>query len=301
MELALKSFWPVIDRSWKGIQTTCDNASCHNTQLMRTIPGGRTGVKVAERWYCSIDCFVSGSQFQLGKLFKTRPESARREPRMSVGLVLVSKGQLTPEQLKFAYSECELRHESLEATLLRLDFVNEKQLSSARAAQWGYPFIANDHIGHALSSDVPSHLMEEFSAVPVECSDKARRILMGFVFRVEHSLLESIESVTGYNAVPCFITPTQFKQQMQQVSIPQDHSFDVVCDPGSPEQVSRILGQYGIEVGAKEVILSQCGKCLWSRLIGKKRKVDVVFRFSDSERARHVPAQRWAEEMQLQY
>ncbi len=48
-----------------------------------------------------------------------------------------------------------------------------------------------------VESDIPQYLLKMFSAVPLQYSIKAKRILLGFVFRVEHSLLESIEKVTG--------------------------------------------------------------------------------------------------------
>lgn len=277
MEIAARSFWPAVDRSWKSIRLSCDNSTCHNTQLMRTIPGGRPGVRMSDCWYCSIDCFVEGCRSQLSNLTKARSVGVRREPRMSLGLVLVSSGQLTPDQLRCANSACELRHERLEDALLRLNYVSEKQLAAARAAQWGYPLVAQD-AAFVSESDIPSVLMDEFSAVPLQFSEKAQRILVGFVFRVEYAFLESIEAVTGYKAVPCFISASHFKQQMDRVKMPAHQAHVFVSERRSPERMSLILGQYGNEVGMREVVLSQCGNLLWGRLIGKKRKIDVVFR-----------------------
>jgi hypothetical protein len=42
---------------------------------------------------------------------------------------------------------------------------------------------------------------------------------MGFVFRVEHRLLLALEQVTGCKAEPCFITQTEFEEQMARLTM----------------------------------------------------------------------------------
>jgi len=204
----MKSFWPVVDRSWKSMRAVCDDASCHNTQLMRSIPGGRTGIQCGDRWYCSVDCFARGSRAELTSLSNAHFNENPRIPRMSMGLTLLAKGYLNVESLRFAQIESERHRETLETTLTRLCLVSEKQLAAARAAQWGYPVLAQDRIGQTVESDIPQYLLQQSAAVPLDYSVKAKRILLGFVFRVDHSLLESIEKVTGCKVVPCFITAT---------------------------------------------------------------------------------------------
>jgi len=290
MEIALKSFFPAIDRSWKSMRSTCDNPACHNTQLMRTIPGGRSGIQAGEFWYCSVDCFALGSRTVLTELSRTRFAEDQRDPRMSLGLILVSRGQLSPDQLRFAQSQAELNHDNLENMLLRLEFVNQKQLAAARAAQWGYPLLTSDRIGHAVKSDIPEILLREFSAAPLEFSIKARRILIGFVFRVEHSLLESIEKITGFRAVPCFISATEYEEQMERVITAPNYESAFIQDFGSPDKMARTLGHFAVEIGVREAIFSPCKNFVWSRLTGKRGKIDVVFQFEAAIRRELQPA-----------
>jgi hypothetical protein len=281
MEIALKSLWPTIDRSWKSMRGTCDNPVCHNTHLMRTIPGGRTGIQSGDRWYCSVDCFATGSGPLLSELAQSRFAGNQREPRMSLGLILVSKGLLSTDQLRFAQSDAEMNNESLESTLLRHQLINERQLAAARAAQWGYPLLHKDRLGSSVELDIPIILLREFSAVPFEVSTKARRILIGFVFRVEHSLLESIEKITGFQVVPCFTTDTQYAQQSGCLTTGRNYDAVLIPEPGSVDRMARTLGKFALEVGAKEAIFSHCKNFVWSRMTGTKGVFDVVFRFDD--------------------
>ena len=278
MELAMKSFWPVVDRSWKSMRAVCDDASCHNTQLMRSIPGGRTGIQCGDRWYCSVDCFARGSRAELTSLSNAHFNENPRIPRMSMGLTLLAKGYLNVESLRFAQIESERHRETLETTLTRLCLVSEKQLAAARAAQWGYPVLAQDRIGQTVESDIPQYLLQQSAAVPLDYSVKAKRILLGFVFRVDHSLLESIEKVTGCKVVPCFITATELAEQTKRVATFPSHTETVIEDLGLPERMARTAGRFAVEVAADHAVFSRCRSHVWARVSGKRGKVDIIFR-----------------------
>ena len=280
MEIALKSFWPAIDRSWRNFRSTCHNPECHNTQLMRAIPGGRSGIQAGARWYCTIDCLVRGSEPLLGWFSRTRATEEQREPRMSLGLILVARGRLSPDQLRLAQRQSEELHESLEQSLLRLSFVSPRHLTEARAAQWGYPALAVDRIGHRVDVNLSVRMLEEFSAAPIEISLKANRIVIGFVFRVEHSLLDCIEKLTQCRAVPCFIGPDDFSLQLKQLSTERNYRSTVLEDP-SPEEMMRTIGLSAVEVGATEVSFEHCRNFQLCRIAGRKGTRDVLFRFQD--------------------
>jgi Type II secretion system (T2SS), protein E, N-terminal domain len=279
MELALKSFWPVVDRGWKSMTAVCSDPFCHNTQLMRSIPGGRAGIQSGDHWYCSVDCFVRASRTELASLTSVWFDEVPRIPRMSMGLTLLAKGHLTAEELRFAQTESELRRESLETTLIRHGLTSEKQFASARAAQWGYPVLARDRVGQMVESDIPQYLLKMFSAVPLQYSIKAKRILLGFVFRVEHSLLESIEKVTGCRAVPCFITATELAEQMKCVTNFPNQTTSIVEELGTPEIMARTMGRFSVEVAASHAVFSRCKNHVWARVSGKRGNADVIFRF----------------------
>jgi len=279
MELALKSFWPVVDRSWKSMRAGCDDASCHNTRLMRYIPGGRAGIQSGGHWYCSVDCFVRASRAELASLSDVYISEIPRIPRMSMGLTLLAKGYLDAGAMRLAQTESDLRRENFEETLIRLDLISEKQLAAARAAQWGYPVLAPDRIGQEVESDIPEYLLQYSSSVPLQYSVKAKRILLGFVFGVDHSLLESIEKITGCRAVPCFITPTELAEQVKRIAASPNRKETVIEDAGAPERMSRTVGRFAVEVAADHAVFSGCKNHVWVRVSGRRGKVDIIFRF----------------------
>ena len=278
MRLSITSLKPAVNRAMEKIHAVCDLPSCYSRQIVRCIPGGRRGIRVGERWYCSVDCFVQSARTMLFALSNRRVVEIPRNPRLSLGLVMLSKRYLTAEQLRAASVQSQWRDESLDATLVRLGMATEKQIAVARSAQWGYPVLAAEHIGHMVQTDIPRAIFEPYSAVPMHYSQAAKRIILGFVFRIEHSLLEAIEQMTGCRVEPCFVTATDYAEQNERLAqIPGYHEI-LIEDPGTAEKMARALGRAAVDVLAAEAEYTQCKNHIWVRLKGRHGIADVVFR-----------------------
>jgi hypothetical protein len=252
---------------------------------MRYIPSGRAGIRVGQLWYCSVDCFAMAARTPLVEVSNRRLMEMPRIPRLSLGLAMLSKGYLTAEQLRTAVAESQWRGEKLEKTLTRLGLASEKQLTAARAAQWGYPVLAQEHIGHLVTVDIPLALLKYCSAVPLHYSVASKRILLGFAYRVEHSFLESIEQMTGCRPEPCFITPTDFVEQMERITTAPDYEEVVVDESDTPERMARTLGRHAVQIAATEAGFTRCKNHIWVRLSGKRGKTDVIFRLKNATQA----------------
>ena len=240
------------------MHAVCGLRTCQNTLLMRSVPQSRIGIRMGQLWYCSIDCFVKAARVRFASLSDRRPLEMPHNPRLSVGLVMLSKGYLTDEQYRFALTQSQLSGEELEAVLVRFGFADEWQLASARAAQWGYPVLGRDRISQSVDADIPITLLKTFSAVPLHYSIMAKRLLLGFVYRVEHRLLHSLEQVTGCRAEPCFITPTEFRYQMERLTVAQECREVVLEDPLTPTEMAKTVGGFALEVVAREASLAHC-------------------------------------------
>jgi hypothetical protein len=210
-------------------------------------------------------------------------------PRLSIGLVMLSKGYLTDAELRLATSQSQLHGEELESVLLRLGLASERQLTAARAAQWGYPVLGQEHIGKPVESDIPSILLQSCSAVPLHCSTAAKRLLLGFVRRVDHSLLNSVEQVTGFRGEPCFITPTDFEEQMERLTAMPRFEQVAFEDPKTPAQMGKTIGGLAVEVGVREARFAHCRDYVWTRLSGKRQTIDVLFRIKGSRSVERSP------------
>ncbi|MFP5230533.1 MAG: hypothetical protein ACLGXA_23185 [Acidobacteriota bacterium] len=277
MNALLKSLLPPIDFGWNHVRARCGLTDCHNKLLMRPVPMKSAGIRIGQDWYCSVDCFVTAARSPLAALLARRVMEMPRNPRLSLGLALLSKGSLTEKQLRMATELSRENGEDLETTLVALGWANEKQLAVARSAQWGYPVLSQERAGRAVEVGIPLALLRTFSAAPVFYSASTNRLVLGFVERVDHRLLQSVEQVAGYRAEPCFLTQAEFAEQMRRVAHPAMYEEVVMDTPMDPSQMARTLGRCALDASATDVGFVQCKSWVWARLMGKRRTVDVLF------------------------
>jgi len=166
--------------------------------------------------------------------------------------------------------------EDLEITLLSCELATEKQLAAARAAQWGYPVLGQELVCQKVETDLPQSLLRACPAVPLHYL-KGQRLVLGFVHRVDHGILQSIEQITGLRAEPCFITPLEFTEQTNSMAAASGYEEVVVEDPGAVAQMARTLGGFALEVGAEGAGFTRCNGSIWARVAGKQKTVDVIF------------------------
>jgi hypothetical protein len=277
MNVTLKSLLPPINFGWNQVRERCGLPTCHNKLLMRPVPAKSAGIRIGQDWYCGVDCFVAAARSPLAALSARRVMEMPRNPRLSLGLALLSKGFLTEEQLRLATELSRENSVGLEDALLALGWTNEKHLAAARSAQWGYPVLSQERAGRVVEVGIPLTLLRAFSAAPLFYAPSTRRLVLGFVERVDHHLLQSIEQVTGYRAEPCFLTPAEFAEQMRRVVLPVMYEEVVVDEPGEASQMARTLGRHALDAAATDAGFAQCKSWVWARLTGKRRTVDVLF------------------------
>jgi hypothetical protein len=277
MKLSLKSLLPARDLGWNRVRALCSLPDCHNKLLTKYVPGSPAGLFVGEQWYCSPDCFALGINSTLAVLSSGSVIEMPRNPRLSLGLALLSKGYLTDDQYRSALVHSQRCGEPLESTLMECGFITEKQLAAGRAAQWGCPALAQELSGSIVEIDLPVALFRALRAAPLHYSAKNKRLLLGFVDRVEHSLLQAIETITGCRAEPCFISPAEFSEQIERLTSLPGYREAFVEDLGTPLQMGRALGGWAVEMGAREASVAKCGSYLWARITGRRGTVDVVF------------------------
>lgn len=292
MNLTLKSLLPPINFGWNHVRARCGLPTCHNKLLMRPAPTKSAGIRIGQDWYCGVDCFVAAARSPLAALSARRVMEMPRNPRLSLGLALLSKGLLTDEQLRVATELSRENGADLADILLALDWTNEKHLAAARSTQWGYPVLSQERAGRMVEVGIPLTLLRTFSAAPLFYSASNRRLVLGFVERVDHRLLQSIEQVAGYRAEPCFVTSAEFTEQMRRVVLPVFYEEVVVEEAGEPGQMARTLGRYALDAAATDAAFVQCKSWVWARLTGKRRTVDVLFAKANASAATKNPDTR---------
>ena len=277
MRSLLKSLVPAMDFGWNRTRARCGLRTCHNKLLVRAVPQNRGGIHTADDWYCSPDCFAAAMQVPLAGILRTRLTEMPRNPRLSIGLAMLSKGMLTEDQLREAIARSQWRGEDLETTLLALGLATQKQLAAARAVQWGYPVLSQEGPAPIVRADLPLAFLRNFDAVPVHYSPAAKRLVLGFVHRVEPSVVRALEQITGCHAESCFVTPAELEELSCRCAATDGYEESVLELPGTPAHMARTLGGFAVEVAAREAAWVACKSWIWVRLAGKRRTADILF------------------------
>lgn len=279
----LETLCTAVDRRWKSLHWSCGLKACDSRLFMRSIPQHRVGIRMAETWYCSVDCLVRATRTQLAAVVAERSIEMPHKPRLPIGTILLSKKWLTRGELDTASVKSLRTGVDLEATFLQMGLVDERQLTCARAVQWGYPVMRTERAIRSLETDLPLGLMSAFAGVPLHYAASTRRLLVGFVYRVEHSLLRAIEQATACKVEPCFVTPTEFQHQMKRLEVVRECTEVLLDLHFTPSEVANKVGCFALEVKAREITFERCREFVWMRISGRRRKVDVLFRYRQSE------------------
>jgi hypothetical protein len=263
----------------KVITSRC--GSCNRSLALRRLSARKAGIRMHGAWYCSSRCFQWAAEREVLQLLKPATGQPAHVSRMPLGLNLISHGLLTIEQLKKATDEQKEAGGEIGELLVRQGSVSEKQVTAVRAAEWGCPVFAVPKQAIRIGINVPSTLMRIYSMIPVHYVVRTNLLLVGFVHNVEYGLLLAIEQITGCETKPCFVTPSDFKTQMQQQ---QKHleqqgfkelKFERIQTAG---EIARTLCTSGLEIEADEAFIGKCKEYLWARLKSGPRAIDLLFR-----------------------
>jgi hypothetical protein len=236
-------------------------------------------------WYCSSRCFTGAAERKLTEVLAPGVRHALRSSRMPLGLILISRGLVTRQQLREA---TELQRESGEDIgdlLVRHGHVTEKQVTAARSVQWGCPVFSIPRYSIETRVRIPATFVEIFSAIPLHYVAATKRLLVGFVGEIEYGLLYAIEQITGCTTQPCFVTPSEFQfhaQQKERLSdkIAADSVEVMIEECSTPAELARTLCSYAVNLEADEAVIEKCRDYIWARLRCDSRESDLLFKMA---------------------
>jgi hypothetical protein len=247
------------------------------------------GVRMQGLWYCQTDCLERAVAEVLNR---GRPGSRRDTAvshRVPLGLLLLSRQQLTAAQLRTALEQ--QRHAGqgrIGDWLQQLGFASEEQVTAALARQWSCPVlkITPETVGAGRRIPIPAVLLEAFRMMPAQFAESTQTVLMAFSEGIDHGVLYAIEQMLGYRTEVCLVSPSILQKGLQvlgQRHVVKDVVFERIKDAS---ECARIIGSYAGKVEAEEVRLAQCGSQIWVRLEGQGREaVNLVLRAPGRARA----------------
>ncbi|HXW90268.1 MAG TPA: hypothetical protein VEK33_06955 [Terriglobales bacterium] len=236
------------------------------------------GIVFYEQWFCSPDCFEPAVQQKLVESLSTRDKQEKHPSlRMPLGLVLVSRGILSHEQLKIALNHQRTSGTNFGEVLQELGFATQQQVTAAVAAQWACPVFSIGDRPLPAGVRIPTRLLELYGMLPVHFSETGRKLMVGFITRVQHHMLSIIEHVTSCTATPCFITDNEYRRHLQALAV-ESAEHELVCDrPIGPAEIAKLVRDQISQTGGEEVRFGMCRDYLWVRLLGHQ-EIDLLFR-----------------------
>lgn len=277
-------------RAWASrYMVECGIAHCRRFHLSHRLLTRVPGVFLGSTWYCSSECLQEAVEDRISAQLSAALAGLRRQPRMPFRLILLAQGTVTEAQLEEArvqqHRVKDFPVEDLGDTLVRLGYVTEDQVANARAAEAGCAFYVGDGESVPPACSVPRSLMEHHSAVPMHFAPGTRRLLIGFVYRLEHRLLQAVEDVTGLHLEACMITPTTFQRQLARLeaeALPEvEHDGSAVTE--SPAGIAALVVQQSLRSHADHVRMGTTRDAVWLRLIGAQSTRDIVVDLESEE------------------
>jgi hypothetical protein len=258
----------------------CANSSCTAKTLLHAITHRNRGLNGDGDWYCGPECFEHAIKGKIGELMTSQGKPARaRSSRVPLGLLLLQRGILTAEQLRVALEHHRTAELNFGDVAQQLGFATQEQVTSAVAAQWACPVFSLGDRQLEIGLRVPRHLLELYGMIPVHYGALERRLLIAFVTGVQHQVLYTIGHMTACTVAPCFITAREYQLHLHSPNTPFLRDDELVFEQiAEPAEMAQIIRSYVVQLAAEQVRLGRCRDYLWTRIWGRKREMDLLFR-----------------------
>lgn len=222
--------------------------------------------------YCTDHCIEVALANSLARLLDlpTRTAASHRVP---LGLLLLSRQQITAEQLQLALeAQRENGRGRIGEWLQTLGFASEQQVTGALARQWSCPVLQPQFARTRRGPQLPLALLQSFLMLPVDYVEPTSTLHLAFAERIDYSVLYAIEQMMGCHTEPCMAVPSFIRENLQGMAANRSDSelvFERVSDAG---EGGRIIRSYCVRVAASEVRIAACAPYLWVRLLRTSRE-----------------------------
>ncbi len=257
---------------------TCANPACKTQSLVQAVSKRYTGIRLYEQWFCGAECFEKGARQKVLELLSDRNTPERPAAmRMPLGLLLVSREVLTDEQLKTALDQQRLTGANLGEVVQELGFATQRQVTAAVAAQWACSVFTLGDRPLPAEIHIPACLLQMYEMLPVHFSEVGRKLMVGFVTRVQHHILYAIEQMTNCATTPCFIPANEYHKHIQPLMVAAVENEIVFDGVNNVAEIAKLVRNYVNQTGAEQTRFGMCREHLWVRIIGR-HEMDLLFR-----------------------
>ena len=229
---------------------------------------------------CSF-CFPECAERELLRRLKRAPTVSDQRPvnsrRVPLGLLILSRGEVTAEQLRHAL-ELQRRNGTgrIGDWLQQLGYAQGQSVASALASQWSCPSIKTIP-AEADACTIPFYLMRKFRMAPVHFSSDRRMLHIAFAERIEYQVLFAIEQVLNCKTEACFATFGEVKAALDRIEEKTPRGEHLFENVSGPEEITRIISGYAAAMHATEIRLACFAELFWARIEGNGLSADLLF------------------------
>jgi len=216
--------------------------------------------------YCS-PCLAPALHRRFALCHQMAVPAAKASHRIPLGLLMISRGWLTPAQLRTALGRQRRRGGRLGDALCALGYTGEERIAAGLAMQWACPVLTlRSPVAERDLGLVPLRLQELHAAVPVHYSEPSRVLVLAFCGSVDYGLMHAIGGMLDCRVEPCVATETQVRRALS--ASPDNAREPEISFERIPEcsERSSIALSYIQHWGAHTVRVVRCGKAVWARL-----------------------------------
>ena len=191
---------------WKDLLVRCGSQNCSlHVKVQPAVLARFRGIHFQHRWYHETACLQDDLIARLRSLLRVEGNAVRAH-RVPIGLLLVKRGVITPEQLREA-----LRLQRLAGSgklgywLQQITNLDEEQVCAALGQQWGCPVFPLDRQAAPFirGNAPPYSLLASARAVPAFTTLDAREWHIAFSERIDHTLLYAWEEILECKTFAC--------------------------------------------------------------------------------------------------
>jgi Type II secretion system (T2SS), protein E, N-terminal domain len=196
----------------------CRNAKCKSgwMKLWRS----RQAPILEGKWACSPACMQelvqTAVQREVGEW--SAQQSPVHQHRVPLGLLLLSRGWITQEQLRSAL-EAQKKAGSgrLGEWLIRQKAADEEQITRALSAQWNCPLLSAESFDPAaMAAMFPRLFIDSINALPLRMAGR-HLLYVAFEERVDRSLVLAVERMLGLKVEAGVLPGAEFRRRQQEI------------------------------------------------------------------------------------
>jgi hypothetical protein len=273
--------WDAFFRSHcEGAVPPCGEPDCSfRGRLWRRFRWRHGTIRLHGSVYCAPDCFEAAARRYFARLCATTVPAPPVRHRVPLGLLMISRGQLTNQQLRLALeAQRSNTRQRLGEWLQKLGFSTEQQVTAALARQWACPVLApTATLDPGCTRLLPYRLLENSRMLPVQFVSSTRTFHLAFGDGIDYVTLYAIEQMLDCRTEPCLVTRSAVAQTLQQLEH-ERHPGDMLFEGWrEPSDLARITCGYALKLSAEDVRLVGCGSFIWARLSNGKDIANLLF------------------------